>query len=45
MLTSKEPRSNVVDGFVRFDVQATGRADGTTYDQVVLGARFLVDAI
>lgn len=45
VLTSKEPRSNVVDGFVRFDLQATGRSDGTTYDQVVLGARFLLDAI
>ena len=43
--TSKAPRSNVVDLFTRFDVQATGRSDGMTYDQAVLGARFLVDAI
>ena len=42
--TSKEPRSNVVDGFARFDYQATGRS-GTTYDQIVLGARFMLDAI
>lgn len=45
ILTSKEPRSNVIDGFARFDLQATGRSDGTTYDQIVLGARFLLDAI
>ena len=43
--TSKQPRSNVIDAFARFDLQATGRSDGTTYDQVVLGARFLLDAI
>lgn len=45
VLTSKNPRSNVVDGFVRFDIQTYGRGDNTTYDQVVVGARFLLDLI
>ena len=44
VLTSKNPRADVIDGFVRFDMQATGR-EGTTYDQAVIGARFLLDAI
>lgn len=43
-LTSKEPRASVVDGFVRADFQANSR--GTqTYDQIVLGGRFLFDLI
>jgi hypothetical protein len=43
-LTSKGPRAPVVDTFVRVDFQASGR--GTeTYDQLVVGARFLLDAI
>ena len=45
VLTSKNPRANVVDGFVRFDIQTYGRGDNMTYDQVVIGARFLVDLI
>jgi hypothetical protein len=42
-LTSKKPRASVVDTFVRFDIQATGRVDGATYDQAVLGVRYLLD--
>lgn len=41
-LTSKNPRASVVDAFLRFDFQATGRGV-ETYDQAVLGARFLLD--
>jgi hypothetical protein len=43
-LTSKNPRASVVDVFLRFDFQATGRAD-TTYDHAVLGVRYLLDII
>lgn len=43
-LTSKDPRASVVDAFLRFDFQATGRGV-ETYDQAVLGARFLLDAL
>jgi hypothetical protein len=43
-LTSKQPRASVVDAFVRADFQATGRAT-ETYDQLVVGARFLFDLI
>jgi hypothetical protein len=43
-LTSKSPRASVIDTFVRADFQATGRGS-VTYDQLVLGARFLLDAI
>lgn len=42
-LMSKKPRASVVDVFLRFDLQATGRATDTTYDQAVLGARYLLD--
>ena len=42
-LTSKKPRASVVDAFVRFDIQATGRVDTSTYDQMVLGVRYLLD--
>ena len=43
-LTSKNPRASVIDTFLRGDFQTTGRS-AMTYDQVVLGARFLVDLI
>jgi hypothetical protein len=43
-LTSRNPRASVVDAFVRVDFQTNGR--GTeTYDQMVLGGRFLFDLI
>jgi hypothetical protein len=42
-MMSKKPRSSVLDVFARFDFQATGRATDTTYDQLVLGARYLLD--
>lgn len=43
-LMSKNPRASVLDAFVRFDVQANSR--GTeVYDQVVLGARYLLDVL
>jgi hypothetical protein len=42
-LMSKKPRASVVDVFARFDLQTTGRATDTTYDQLVLGARYLLD--
>ena len=45
VIPSKAPRANVIDGFLRFDWQATGRADMTTYDQLVIGVRYMVDAI
>ena len=44
-LTSKNPRASVIDTFLRGDIQTTGRSSTMTYDQVVLGARFLVDLI
>lgn len=44
-LTSKKPRASVVDAFMRFDLQASGRGTAETYDQLVLGARFLLDVI
>lgn len=43
-LTSKNPRASVVDVFARADFQASGRGV-ETYDQLVLGARFLLDLI
>lgn len=42
-LPSKQPRASVIDAFVRADFQANGRGV-ETYDQVVLGARYLLDA-
>ena len=42
-LVSKKPRASVVDVFLRFDIQATGRVDTSTYDQAVLGVRYLLD--
>jgi len=42
-LTSKQPRASVLDAFLRFDIQATGRIDGATYDQAVVGVRYLLD--
>lgn len=41
-LPSKEPRASVIDVFVRADFQANGRGV-ETYDQVVLGGRYLLD--
>lgn len=41
-LTSSQPRASVIDAFVRADFQANGRGV-ETYDQVVLGARYLLD--
>ena len=43
-LTSKNPRASVVDVFVRADLQTTGRG-AETYDQLVLGARYLLDVL
>ena len=45
VIPSGAPRANVIDLFLRGDFQATGRADTTTYDQLVVGARYLVDII
>jgi hypothetical protein len=42
-LTSKKPRASVVDAFMRFDFQVSGRGTVETYDQLVLGGRFLLD--
>jgi hypothetical protein len=41
-LPSNQPRASVIDAFVRADFQANGRGV-ETYDQVVLGARYLLD--
>jgi len=41
-LPSKQPRASVIDAFVRADFQANGRGV-ETYDQLVLGARYLFD--
>ncbi len=41
-LASKQPRASVIDAFVRADFQANGRG-AETYDQIVLGARYLLD--
>jgi hypothetical protein len=41
-LPSKQPRASVFDAFVRADFQANGRGV-ETYDQLVLGARYLLD--
>jgi len=41
-LTSDQPRASVIDAFVRADFQANGRGV-ETYDQIVLGARYLLD--
>ena len=41
-LPSKQPRASVIDAFVRADFQANGRGV-ETYDQLVLGARYLLD--
>lgn len=43
-LVSDQPRASVVDVFLRVDLQTTGRGD-PTYDQVVLGARYLLDLL
>lgn len=45
MMTTKNPRSSVIDAYLRVDLQATGRSEIDPYDQVVLGARFLLDLI
>jgi hypothetical protein len=42
-LPSNQPRASVIDAFVRADFQANGRGV-ETYDQLVLGARYLLDA-
>lgn len=44
ILPTKNPRANVIDVFLRGDFQANGRGD-TTYDQIVIGTRLLVDII
>jgi hypothetical protein len=44
ILPTKNPRANVIDVFLRGDVQVNGRGD-TTYDQIVIGTRLLVDII
>lgn len=44
VLPTKNPRANVIDVFLRGDVQVNGRGD-TTYDQIVIGTRLLVDVI
>jgi hypothetical protein len=41
-LPSDQPRASVIDVFVRADFQANGRGV-QTYDQLVLGARYLLD--
>jgi len=41
-LISDQPRASVIDAFVRADFQANGRGV-ETYDQLVLGARYLLD--
>jgi len=41
-LPSNEPRASVIDAFVRADFQANGRGV-ETYDQLVLGVRYLLD--
>lgn len=41
-LPSQQPRASVIDAFVRADFQANGRGV-ETYDQLVLGARYLLD--
>jgi len=41
-LPSNQPRASVIDAFVRADFQANGRGV-ETYDQLVLGARYLLD--
>jgi hypothetical protein len=41
-LPSKQSRASVIDAFVRADFQANGRGV-ETYDQLVLGARYLLD--
>jgi hypothetical protein len=45
VIPKKNPRANVIDAFLRFDIQATGRADTAHYDQMVIGVRYLVDVI
>jgi hypothetical protein len=44
ILPTKNPRANVIDVFLRGDFQVNGRSD-TTYDQIVIGTRLLVDII
>lgn len=44
IIPRKNPRANVIDVFLRSDFQANGRGD-TTYDQIVLGTRILLDLI
>jgi hypothetical protein len=41
-LPSNQPRASVIDAFVRADFQVNGRGL-ETYDQLVLGARYLLD--
>jgi hypothetical protein len=41
-LPSTQPRASVIDAFVRADFQVNGRGI-ETYDQLVLGARYLLD--
>jgi hypothetical protein len=43
-LTSKNPRASVLDVFLRLDFEATGRTSDP-YDQLVVGARYLLDLI
>jgi hypothetical protein len=44
LLTSKKPRASVVDVFLRFDYQVNGRGNAS-YDQLILGGRFLLDLL
>lgn len=45
IIPRKNPRANVIDVFLRGDYQANGRASETTYDQLVIGTRILLDLI
>lgn len=45
IIPRKNPRANVIDVFLRSDFQANGRAPDTTYDQLVIGTRILLDLI
>lgn len=44
LLTSKDPRASVVDVFARADFQTNSRGV-ETYDQLVLGVRYLLDVL
>ena len=45
ILPTKNPRANVIDVFLRGDIQVNGRAGDAVYDQLVIGTRLLVDII